>query len=182
MPPHGRAYAFEPSPREAEMVEELIQCNGLQDRLSMHRCAVCDEVGSVQFQSGDASFTGILDKAVESKPDTAAATVTVHAVTLDSFVYGQGHPAPDLIKLDVESAEPLVIAGARRLLEEKRPRLVIEVHGPDASRDTVAQLLGHSYRVDLLTEQGRIPVTAADQLRPRFRKNQWTHHLLAVPK
>ena len=56
----GQVHAFEPSPREAAMVEELIRCNGLEHRLFVHRYAVCDEVGPIQFQASAGSFTGIL--------------------------------------------------------------------------------------------------------------------------
>lgn len=181
MPNDGHVHAFEPSSREAGMLDELICCNSLHERLSLHRYAVCDEVGEVTFHANDASFTGILNKATERKPGHQSAPATVPAITLDAFVYDLGNPAPDLVKIDVESAEPLVLAGARRLLSEKRPRLVIEVHGPRACHDTIADLLAHNYRITLLAKEGRIPVTAANQLRPRFRKNKWTHHLLALP-
>lgn len=181
VPQCGHVYAFEPSSREAGMIDELIRCNALHDRLSVHRFAVCDEVGEICFHASDASFTGILNKAAENQQRNASSGVIVQAITLDAFVYDMGYPAPDIIKLDVESAEPLVLAGARRLLANKRPRLVIEVHGPDACRDTVVELLKQGYRIELLFKTDRIPVTVADQLRPLFQKNKWTHHLLALP-
>ncbi len=46
--------------------------------------------------------------------------------------------APDVVKLDVEGAEGLALAGARRLLQEVRPSLVIEcTHG----REQAARIL-----------------------------------------
>lgn len=181
MSPSGRVYAFEPSPREADLIQDLIECNALGDRMFVQRYAVCDEVGDVCFHSSDATFTGILGKAVENHQQRNSSGISVKAITLDAFVYDHGHPPPDIIKLDVESAEPLVIAGARRLISEKRPRFIIEVHGPEACRDTLIGLLAHEYQVDLLAEHGLERVTKADQLHSRFRKNAWTLHILAVP-
>lgn len=143
--------------------------------------AVCDEVGELRFGSG--SFTGILEKAVENKTSGDQQAVIVQATTLDHFVYDQGNPPPGFIKIDVESAEPLVIAGGERLLREKRPTLLVEVHGPSACRETIRALLDHSYRLHWLKDNGKpVEITQPTQLRDHFHKRCWTHHILALPR
>lgn len=177
---NGRVYAFEPSVQEAELVRQMITSNRLERRIFIQRCAVCDEDGQVAFHASGSSFTGILDKAPENHRGSVAATVP--AVTLDGFVFTQGNPPPDFIKIDVESAEALVLAGASRLLQTKRPRLVIEVHGPDACRATIEKLLMNKYQVRLAVTDASAEISQPDELKDMFVKNRWTHHLLAIPR
>ncbi|NUQ12496.1 MAG: FkbM family methyltransferase [Gemmatimonadaceae bacterium] len=56
-------------------------------------------------------------------------------------------PAPDVIKIDVEGAERLVLAGAARLLRERRPVVILSVHSDDLDRDCRATLSGLGYSV-----------------------------------
>jgi hypothetical protein len=50
---------------------------------------------------------------------------TVECITLDQ--YSAAHNLiPDLIKIEVESAEPLVIAGGRNTIERRRPVMLFE--------------------------------------------------------
>jgi hypothetical protein len=51
-----------------------------------------------------------------------APTVTVDAVSALIKRY------PDVIKIDVEGAELLVLRGARKTLQEGKPRVLLEVH------------------------------------------------------
>lgn len=177
----GRVYAFEPSAAEAQLLHELIRCNHLEERITVQQCAVCDENGQLSFNTGHGSFTGILEKAPANKPGGDRPSCMVQAITLGHFVYDLGNPAPDVMKIDVESAEPLVLRGADRLLRLHRPRMLIEVHGPTACKETVSQLLAHGYRVESLAHPERTTVTTPDQLRSYFTKGQWTTHLVAAP-
>ena len=178
---HGIVIAFEPSVSEADRVKELIQCNRLQNRVILERMAVCDEVAELTFYAGSASFTGILDKVSKPGHHENQNSVIVQGITLDEYVYGHENPPPDFMKIDVEAAEASVIRGASRLLAEKRPKMLIEVHGPNPCRDTVELILSHKYCVDYLGPDGHVRVTQPDQLRDQFWKGKWTNHLLAVP-
>lgn len=175
----GTVIAFEPSESEASRVEELVRCNQMQDRVTVERFAVCDEVAQLVFFTGHASFTGILDKVSKSHNRDNQTSVTVQGITLDEFVYGRNNPAPDLMKIDVESAEASVIRGAKRLLTEKRPKMLIEVHGPTPCKDTITEVLALGYQIEFLGPDGRVRVTEPDQLKDQFWKGHWTNHLLA---
>jgi hypothetical protein len=59
----------------------------------------------------------------------------------------RGHPAPDWIKVDVEGGEGAVFRGARRLLREAAPALLIELHGPESAADVWDVLRGVGYLV-----------------------------------
>lgn len=53
---------------------------------------------------------------------------------------------PDFIKVDVEGAELDVLCGARRLLRERGPALVIEVHSRELEQDCGKLLVEYGYR------------------------------------
>ena len=177
---NGIVIAFEPSESEAGRVEELVRCNQLTERVTVERFAVCDEVAELTFYTGHASFTGILDKVSKAHNRENQTSVTVQGITLDEFVFGRNNSAPDLMKIDVEAAEASVIRGASRLLTEKRPKMLIEEHGPTPCEDTISEVLKHGYRIDFLSPDGPVKVTEPDQLKNQFWKGHWTNHLLAV--
>lgn len=67
-----------------------------------------------------------------------------HADTLDRIAHEELW-VPDLLKIDVEGAELAVLRGARRLLAEQRPHLVIETHGREVERGCAELLREHGY-------------------------------------
>ena len=56
----------------------------------------------------------------------------------------QHFPGPDLLKIDVEGAEMLVLAGAEQILAHKRPVVYVEV-GEDQAAAVTALLQRHGY-------------------------------------
>ncbi len=68
----------------------------------------------------------------------------VVTVTLDWLL--DRLPPPQLVKIDVEGAEVACLEGAKRLLEEVRPELLLEVTEANAPRAT-ALLEGQGYRL-----------------------------------
>jgi len=72
------------------------------------------------------------------------ATIQVESVSLDD--YAQRFPAPDFVKCDVEGAEVEVFQGARRVLTEKRPIIVCEMHGDDKRLTLVDEFSRLGYR------------------------------------
>lgn len=51
----------------------------------------------------------------------------IQTITLDAF-YAETHLTPDVVKIDVEGAELLVLRGAKKLLSESSPTVVLAVH------------------------------------------------------
>lgn len=62
-------------------------------------------------------------------------------VTLDDEV-----PDAGLLKIDVEGAEVWVLSGARRLLAECRPHVIVETHSPELEHECGDLLLRLGYR------------------------------------
>jgi len=140
--PTGRVVAFEPAAKTAAQLRAQLVANGLQN-VEIEECAVCDKVGTSQFAVDTYSVMAHLS-------DTASSgTVTVRTSTLDEVV--KGRQAPDLIKIDIEGAELLALAGARRLLATKRPALIVELHSEQLSREFHDAMAQVGYTVTLPT-------------------------------
>jgi hypothetical protein len=71
----------------------------------------------------------------------------VAGLSLDDFVYRQGNPPPQVVKMDIEGGEVLALPGMARLLAEARPLLLMELHGPQAARTAWETLNAAGYRV-----------------------------------
>ena len=56
-------------------------------------------------------------------------TIEVSAESLDDYTWTQR--TPDFLKCDVEGAEVEVFRGAQRLLKEKRPGIICEMHSEE---------------------------------------------------
>ena len=61
---------------------------------------------------------------------------------------------PDVVKMDIEEAEAEALQGAERLLSERHPALVIEVHGVDTERQCLELLADKGY-CPLVVDQRR---------------------------
>lgn len=78
---------------------------------------------------------------------------TVNAVTLDELVHAGRAPLPDLIKVDVDRAEGSVLAGAKGVLVERRPHLIVETHSPELERECGDLLLAAGYAPRVVTQR-----------------------------
>jgi FkbM family methyltransferase len=141
----GRVYAFEPSPKSVACLRRVAELNGFANVEVVPR-AVWRSTGIVEFSSGPGGAALVSDHVAEVLSSLAGGSrFRVPAVSLDQFVFGQGHPAPDLVKLDVEGSETAALQGAERLLRERRPLLLVEVHG-DGGRGAWEILRDIGYR------------------------------------
>jgi FkbM family methyltransferase len=68
-------------------------------------------------------------------------------VTLDCYATANGIPAPSLIKIDIEGAEVGCLKGARRIIQEHGPKLVVEFHHADLLREGYTLLTSWGYKV-----------------------------------
>ena len=68
----------------------------------------------------------------------------VETMTLDGLI-AEGLPVPDLLKIDVEGAAAAVLRGAARLLDERSPRIYLDLHGPEEQEGVRDELLSRGY-------------------------------------
>jgi FkbM family methyltransferase len=150
--PSGRVDAFEPHPMNRARLVDHLRDNDLADRVRVHALALSDSAGVATMHMpseaganhGMASFYA---------PGEA---VEVPTARLDEVLAGT---KPKLIKLDVEGAEPLAIAGMAGLIATPHPPLVIAEYNVDAAQqakfaptDFIDRLrsLNPAYRVEII--------------------------------
>jgi len=123
--PSGRVLAFEPVPANAAAIRENVALNGI-DWVEVHETAIARSTGNASLIISDVSAFSRL--ATVNVPTGARESIEVPVTSIDEFLAGGGHPAPDVVKIDVEGAELEVIEGMRRTLAEHHPVLLCEVH------------------------------------------------------
>lgn len=64
---------------------------------------------------------------------------------LDDWAFNGGF-VPDFIKLDIEGAEIAALQSAERILRERHPSLIVEVHSAGLEREAGGLLVRHAYR------------------------------------
>jgi Methyltransferase FkbM domain len=70
----------------------------------------------------------------------------VEAISVDEYVRKSG--APNFIKCDVEGAEVEVFRGADKLLNERAPIILCEMHGEENRQTLLKVFAGHGYRCE----------------------------------
>jgi len=148
--PAGHISAFEPDPKNAETLRENASRNGFSAV-----CVVCAAVSDgdevVQFrrsgQDGPSRMSGMMVR--ENLPGTPGSEIfSCSAVSLDSIC--ASHRTPNLVKIDVEGAELRVLDGARSLLGQNKPVLIIEIHDQKDLSAVRSLLSGFGYALEPL--------------------------------
>jgi len=137
----GRVIAFEADPEIAARLREHVDRNKFRC-VTVAEKAVWSEASKVFFERVDPATSP--DRGLGHVVTVASAnTIEIEAVTLDDFA--RTSSAPDFIKCDVEGAEVEVFRGAQRLLAEKRPSILCEIHSEANRRALLADLKHFGY-------------------------------------
>jgi FkbM family methyltransferase len=120
----ARIHAVEADPVRHARLAELASVSTRSNRITVVHAAVADLAGQLAFHRTEADKSGGLfpyqqDESFEWEQ------VTVPAFTLDALFAAD---PPDLIKIDIEGSELRALHGARRILEQRKVRLLVEVH------------------------------------------------------
>lgn len=133
--PDGRVYAFEPHPLNLLYLHRHVTLNGLEN-VRIIEAAAGEQAGRAGFDEGTGTGTGHLSD---------AGSLVVETVTLDGLVDTGELPPPDVLKVDVEGAEARVLRGARRILRDHRPTVLLSTHGSEALEESVGLLREAGY-------------------------------------
>jgi FkbM family methyltransferase len=116
--PGGSVISFEPDPANLVALRRHIEVNGLAN-VTVIPAAVSDNGGRGRFRRDSGGHQGHLDPAGD---------IEVQTVQLDTLWIESAVPPPRLIKIDVEGEEVAVIRGARQLLCECKPVVLVAAH------------------------------------------------------
>jgi FkbM family methyltransferase len=130
---NGRVFAFEALPSNVEQLRRNVALNRMEARVQVVSSAVTQSSGPVHFLVHSSGGMGKVAGSA-GRDDRYQSEVTVPGVSLDEFVFGQGNPPPQVVKMDIEGGEVLALPGMRRVLAEACPLMLMELHGPESSR------------------------------------------------
>ena len=116
----GRVIAFEPSPPVFARLQAMIQANRLEHATAV-QAGLSDSTGCVKLYLGIGSHNHT--PTMVAHENTIATDVRI--VTLDDEAERLGIERIDFLKIDVEGHESKVLAGAKRLLRERRIRAML---------------------------------------------------------
>lgn len=169
----GKVFAFEALPANLERLRANLELNGLQDRVTVIPAAVVEAVGQVEFLVSRSGGMGKASGSAGRQEPLYTGSIQVDGIALDEFVFQQGQPPPDLVKLDIEGGEVLALPGMERILGDCRPIIFLELHGPAAAQLAWEMLTGNAYRLCRM-ERGYAQLTSLEQL-------NWKAYILATP-
>lgn len=138
----GMVYSFEPLPNNFSVLQENTSLNSLNSNVRCECLALSDKSGTEKFQFRSEAFTGG-GSLVASDPagvNSEVVTIDVNTVSGDEYLAQQNPPSTiNFIKIDVEGAEGLVLAGLQNTLSTNHPIILLETHFFEGS--TVTQAL-----------------------------------------
>lgn len=124
-----KVFSFEPFPRNIEYLSKIITINNLKN-VTIVPCAISDHTDLFAFETGDNCALGRISDAGKQP---------VVAISCDAFVKKFNY-LPDLMKIDVEGAEVLVLQGARKIISEHKPTILLSTHGDSLRKDCLSLL------------------------------------------
>lgn len=172
--PGGRVFAFEALPDNVRRLRKNLELNQMSDRVSVTPEAVIDRSGKVSFLVGPSGGMGKAEGSAGRQDVAYQQAIQVSGLALDEFVYQQGNPPPQLVKMDIEGGEVLALPGMLRLIREARPLVLLELHGPEAARCAWESLKPAGYRICQM--QSGFPEVAA------WEALDWKAYLAAFPE
>lgn len=146
--PGARVYCFEPIAGSLSRLLVNLAVNPKTDGVRAFKAAVGDADGSAEmnlFNDPQALLSG--SSLVPKGNKEVVARERVQTVRLDTFVREQAVDGVDLIKVDVERAESMTVAGMAETLRDFRPHLLVEVFGQETLREIAGMLPSYSFAV-----------------------------------
>ncbi|GAB5559619.1 MAG: hypothetical protein SynsKO_12660 [Synoicihabitans sp.] len=133
----GKVLGFEPEPKNLAHLRRNLEINNFGDRAEAHGVALGADSGQAALHVRGTVGDGRHSLVASEK---AVGAIEVEVAPMSAFCESAG-VEPDVVKIDVEGAEGVVLAGMEPLLRKGRPReLFMEIHnkgGKDRMPDDV---------------------------------------------
>ncbi len=159
----GHVYAFEALPSNLERLRGNLGLNHAAEQVTVVPGAVTGKSGKVHFLVHASGGMGKAAGSAGRSNEPYRTEIEVDGTSLDEFVFDQGNPPPQVIKMDIEGGEVLALPGMRRLLREEHPLMLMELHGEESARAAWDELSSAGYRISWMTP-GLPPVPSLEAL------------------
>lgn len=106
------------------LIRNMTLNNLSEERITVVNAAVGDREGEIEYVPHPYSF---LAKLARENVDIYDLKYRAPRITLDSYFLNEGKD-PDLLKIDIDGAEMFALRGMSRILNDKKPDLLLEVH------------------------------------------------------
>lgn len=154
--PGGRVIAIEPEGRNIATLRRRVRRARLETVIECVEAAAADRPGEVKLA---------VNPAHPGDHRLANEGALVRAVTIDELTSGDSRNVA-LVKIDVQGAEMLVLAGARRVIETHHPAIFVEVDDSaleqfgSSGNELIENLGAQGYTGHVLTGRGIEAATA----------------------
>lgn len=142
----GTVTAFEALPANIQRLRANLALNPGARVTAIH-AAVVEATHPVTFYTHTSTSMGKAAGSAGREDQAYQDSITVDGLALDDYVYAQGNPVPQAVKMDIEGGEVLALQGMARLLREAGPLLLIELHGEQAARAAWQMLNAAGYTI-----------------------------------
>jgi FkbM family methyltransferase len=122
----GRVISFEPDPRNLPLLRSNARINGFEHLIQIEPKALSDRECELDFWSAPENTWG---GGLVKLPDSESLHCRVSATTLDKYMATTSSDQVDLIKIDIEGAEPLALKGMREALRTAKV-VIYEINKP----------------------------------------------------
>jgi FkbM family methyltransferase len=121
--PALKLHAFEPIPHNVYALQKSVELNeGFSSRCTIHDFALSNKEDKVYYHDYVCAGFELGSIFTEAKPNAAGTNFFI-TKTYDSL----GLEKPDVIKIDVETAEELTLTGMEQTIVKHRPVMIVEI-------------------------------------------------------
>jgi FkbM family methyltransferase len=177
--PSGNVIAIEPDEENFSALRVAISRSPFGSRVITHKAVAAERPG-VRWLERNEMHPGDHKIALGNKG------IEVTAVSVDALVEQGRLPPVSLMKIDVQGAEMMVLAGARRMLVADMPALFVEIddlalaHFGSSREALLAFLEELGYTLHALSADGATPSLSREQLATELAVRGYTDVLFLV--
>jgi FkbM family methyltransferase len=125
--PSGHVWVYEPDQKNQRLLQAHIEFNGVTN-VTLVPAGVWQESGTLTFYEGGTYTSSFVKTNYISENPAQYKETSVPVVSLDDEYKRHQWKRLDFIKMDIEGSETKALLGAKRLLSELSPVLLIETH------------------------------------------------------
>lgn len=145
----AQVHVFEPLPANAERISRLVTLNPTRS-ITLHACAVGERETEMDLMIMPETSMAKLESSSFQAGEMSTERVRVKVRSIDAMIAAGEIAPPALIKIDVEGAEAMVLAGARKTIRTYRPVIFAEIHSHSLLDQCTKLLEAEGYWVELV--------------------------------